>query len=136
MKLTSTLLSAMLFSLFFESTFFSFPLFFIVSLLLIYIKRDLIYYIAIFVMGLLLDMMRMSPLGITPLCIFASYLLLYGYEKYFGSKDILVAIFIAVIAWFLYSYFLHYSLHLFLLAIVIGLACWGAYVFILRRRFA
>lgn len=136
MKLTSTLLLAMFFSLFFETTFFSFPLFFIVSLLLIYTKRDLIFYIAIFVMGISLDMMRMSPLGVTPLCIFASYLLLYVYEKYFGSKDIIVAIFIAFFSWFLYSYFLHYSLHLFFSAIVIGLACWGAYAFILRHRFA
>lgn len=136
MKLTGVFLLAMFFSLFFESTLFSFPLFFIISLLLIYIKRDLIFYIAIFVMGVVLDMIRMSPLGITPLCIFASYLVLYGYEKYFGSKDIIIAVFIAVISWFLYSYFLHYSLHLFLSAIVIGLACWGAYAFILRRRFA
>lgn len=95
-----------------ETTVVNFPLVFLVASILLLFVKKIPGYIAIFVLGFIIDAVRVSNFGMTPIFLFGTVICILLYEKYSGSKDIVVASFIVGAMAFAYVYFLSYSLFL------------------------
>lgn len=97
-------------SFLFESSMVSFPLFLILGLTALSLDRSFNISFFLFLGGLVVDSLRGMPFGSTPFFIFVTMLILFLYEKYFGSRDIMVIIVVFLIAVIIYSILLSYSL--------------------------
>jgi len=79
------------------------------SVVLLAFYRTTVIFIMVFLGGLSLDALRVEDFGITPLFVFAAFLIIHLYERYFGSSDIAIIAFITLSATFIYTYVLSYS---------------------------
>lgn len=96
----------------FETTVVNFPLvFFVAAILLLFVKK-IPGYIMIFILGFIIDAVRVSNFGMTPIFLFGTVICILLYEKYSGSRDIVVASFIIGATAFAYVYLLSYSMSL------------------------
>lgn len=89
----------------------------------VYFKKLPAYFVA-FALGIVLDSLRVSHFGVTPIFIFSALLTIFLYEKYFGSDDLMVAAVIGMSFIFAYAYFLSYSLILVMLFFSLIAAIW------------
>ncbi len=96
-------------SLFLETTLFSFPLV-VVTALLLYIffpKTETLF--MVFMIGLLLDALKVSQFGITPLFLMGVFLLLNFYKRYFEPKDLLFVTPFVFLCAFIYALLVSYA---------------------------
>lgn len=135
MKLIFLLFAVIILSLFIEGTLISFPLFYLASFILLFQKKNKIIFTSVLLFGVMLDIIHLNALGITPLIIFFSYFLVMLYEKYFGSRDLIVALFIAIVGTLFYSYFLKYSLITTFWVMGMGVGAFLAFQFYLLRQY-
>ncbi len=96
----------------FETTVINFPIVFLIASVLLLFVKKIQSYIGIFILGFIIDAVRVTNFGMTPLFLFGSALCILLYEKYSGSKDLVVAAVILGAMAFAYVYFLSYSLSL------------------------
>ena len=102
-----------------ELTIFTVPLTYIIALIaLIYSKKASVFIFA-FILGLAIDALRVESFGITPLFIFITTAVIYLYEKYSGSDDILIAICIAILSVIIYTLVLSYSFFWVLIVLIL-----------------
>lgn len=99
-------------SLILETTTINFPFTFLTATIVLLFSKKTLVYIGAFLLGFVIDALRVTNFGMTPLFIFATVFLIVLYEKYSGSKDLLVASFIIGALVIAYVYFLSYSLFL------------------------
>lgn len=116
-----------------ETTVFNFPfVFLIVSILLLFVKKNIFFVGALFV-GFMIDALRVSNFGLTPLFIFGTVILVLLYERLSGSKDLVVASIVIGAVTLVYTYVLSYSIPMLITFFIFVIA--GALVFdFLRRR--
>ncbi len=81
----------------------------------------------------MVDSLRIENFGITPFFIFATFLIIYLYEKYFGSSDVMVITLITIIATFVYSYILSYSLSSVVLLLLIAGALFYIFQYLVKK---
>lgn len=93
-----------------ETTLLNFPFVLLTGLSIAVFVRKIPMFITVFILGFIVDSLRVSYFGMTSLMIFGTVILLFLYEKYLGNKDFLVSSFFIAIATCIYSYFLNYSL--------------------------
>lgn len=120
-------------SLIIETTIINFPFIFIFcATLLVLVKRTYMSIGAV-ICGILIDSLRISGFGLTPLFLIGTILLILLYEKYSGSRDLLLAGVIIGLFAFVYTHLLHYSLTLTVGFIIISFVSWQM-LRILQRR--
>lgn len=95
-----------------ETTVFNFPFVFLLSSIILLLIKRIPGYIAVFILGFVIDSLRVANFGWTPIFIFSTAIFILLYEKYFGSKDIVVASVIIGAMTFAYTYVLSYSIYL------------------------
>ena len=111
-----------------ETTIINFPLTFIFAVSLAVVFKKTPVYIGIYTLAFIIDALRVSNFGITALAISLVLFVLYLYEKYSGSKDIVVAVVLTLSFSFAYSYFLSYSLFMVSVFCILLTVCWIGYV--------
>lgn len=116
-----------------EFSFFSIPFIFIFSILVLSFYRNEISFLFVLLAGLMVDSLRIENFGITPFFIFATFLIIYLYEKYFGSSDVMVITLITIIATFVYSYILSYSLSSVVLLLLIAGALFYIFQYLVKK---
>lgn len=118
------LLCMLLLAVVLETTIINFPFIVICGLgIAVYFKK-LSAYVLVFILGIVLDSLRVSHFGVTPIFIFGALLAIFLYEKYFGSNDLMVATVIGMSFIFAYAYFLSYSLMLVVLFYALIATIW------------
>ncbi len=95
-----------------ETTVINFPIVFLIASVLLLFVKKIQGYIGIFILGFIIDAVRVTNFGMTPLFLFGAALCILLYEKYSGSRDLVVAAVILGAMAFAYVYFLSYSLSL------------------------
>lgn len=115
-----------------ETTVINFPLVFLVASIPLLFVKKIPGYIAAFFLGFIIDAVRVSNFGMTPVFIFGTVIFIMLYEKYSGSKDIAVSSFIIAAMAFAYAYFLSYSL--FLLVLFFMLLILGTILFTILKK--
>lgn len=95
-----------------ETTVINFPFVFLIASTLLLFAKKIQGYIGILILGFIIDAVRVANFGMTPLFLFGSALCILLYEKYSGSRDLVVAAVILGAVAFVYVYFLSYSLPL------------------------
>lgn len=93
-----------------ETTRINFPFVFIIASSFVIFKKDIPTYVFMFVLGFVIDALRVTHFGITPIFIFATIVGINLYERYFGSSDAAVAIVIATSLVIAYTFFVSYSM--------------------------
>lgn len=116
-----------------ETTVFNFPFVFIIcSILLLFVKKN-IFFVSAFFIGIMIDSLRVSNFGLTPLFIFGTVFLIFLYERYSGSKDLVVASIVIGAVTLVYAYVLSYSIPMLVSFFIFVIA--GTLVFdFLRKR--
>lgn len=110
-----------------ETTIVGFPFIVLMGLALVFWFKNTQAAIAALILGLCIDSLRVSHFGITALFIFTAMALIHLYEKYFGSRDVVVAVFVTMAAGLIYSYLANYSITLVASVFVIVIVTW--YIF-------
>lgn len=106
-----------------ETTRLNFPFVLIIASAFVIFKKDITTYVFMFVLGFMIDALRISHFGITPLCLFATIVGIKLYERYFGSSDVVVAIVIASSIAISYTFLVSYSMSMVVSFIIfIGIA--------------
>lgn len=117
-----------------EGSLVSFPIiFFLGSFMLFFFKKILIYFI-VFLDAFIIDILRVVNFSYTPFFLLTTISLIFLYEKYSGSNDILVATLIILMVGFIYSHFMYYSLFSFVLFIFIALFFFFIIQMLKKRR--
>jgi hypothetical protein len=116
----------LLFALFaiipFESSVFSFPLFFVFAVLTyIFYPRELVLPLALFG-SLILDSLRLAPLGVTALYLGVIYLLIEVVRGEVIFSDIKIITLLLFISTFVYAKIFNYSDNLFMFILLFGAA--------------
>lgn len=133
-KLSFLYIVISLFALALEASFIGFPFtFFIASFMLVIVKRVNIYILA-FLNAFIIDSLRVSNFGLTPLFLLAEIFAILIYERYSGSKDILIATIVIVVTGFIYSHFMGYSLSSVIVFYVVSFALFISLIFLKRSK--
>lgn len=106
-----------------ETTVINFPFVFLLASIILLLVKRFPAYIAAFLLGFFIDSLRVANFGFTPIFIFTTSIFILLYERFSGSKDIVVASVIIAAMAFAYSYVLSYSMYLlvaFMLIILSG----------------
>ena len=112
------------FALTLETTVINFPFVFILAAILtVFIKKIPIYILA-FILSFTIDSLRVTNFGITPIFLVGVIFSIMFYEKYSGSKDILISTFIIGVITYIYSYFLSYSLQMLVIFSILITCIW------------
>ena len=112
---------------FLETTIFNFPFVFLyLAIMLIMVKRT---YTSIGAVagGIVIDSIRVSGFGLTPIFLIATILTILVYEKYSGSRDLLLAGVIVALFGFMYTHFLSYSMLLTVGFIISTFVAWQVF---------
>lgn len=113
--ITKSILIVLLFlMLVIESTFIAYPFVLVVSLFAITVFRSNRILIAIFTLTLLLDIVRVIPLGTTTLFVFAFALLSSFYQRSLHAADVLIFAGVIFVISIVYSIVTFYSVNIFL----------------------
>lgn len=122
MSIKQFLVFLLFLSVIIESTVFAFPFVFIISLILYLTAPSTRTVIYAFIAGLLIDIVRLSTIGLTPLAILISFLILDMVKTRMllnSHKTILLILFVAA---FLYGNFFSYNGNLLVYVSVFGAA--------------
>lgn len=124
---TGTLIFAIFLAIVLETTVINFPfIFFIGATLLILIKKIPVC-IGATILGFVIDSLRVTNFGLTPLFLIVLMLAIFLYERYTGSKDYVVATIIVIATGIFYARILSYSTMLTWGFIAISLGSWYIY---------
>lgn len=116
-----------------ETTVINFPFTFFIGAILLYMLKKNPVYIGVMILGIIIDALRVTNFGLTPIFLFSTVILMLFYEKFSGSSDAVIAGFIIALTGFFYSQFLGYSLGLTISFMAICTVIWVTYR-ILKRR--
>ncbi len=94
--------------LFFESTIISFPLVFLFSVILFLTKKNVGVFLLILIFTLLLDSLRISPLGLTSLFLFSLFCIIMFFEKIFAAEGLWLGVILSVIVLEIYRHTVSY----------------------------
>lgn len=117
-----------------ETTVINFPLAFFIGVITLVFVKKVHAYILVFVLAFMIDSLRVLNFSYTPLFLLATIGLIFLYEKYSGSNDVIVASIIIAMAGFIYTHFMSYSLVLTLTFYVIILVIFGAVNYMRNRK--
>ena len=125
-KLIAILIIVSILLLLIETTIFNFPFVFIYSVVALFFIKKIPMFIGIFLLDFIIDSLRVGHFGLTPIFVFATISIIFLYEKYFGSNDIVVSGLIVALAVIVYAYALSYSVFMVILFFVLMIV--GYYV--------
>lgn len=120
MEAKNILAVLLILSIFIETTVFSFPFVFVLSLLLFIFFPEMRILFLIFFISLLMDVLKSSATGIYPLVIFSSFALIALYRKAFELKDYKVVLLILFLLTFAYAKFASYADNLIIYVVIFG----------------
>lgn len=109
MNIRIWLLILLFISLFIDSTLVSFPLVFILSVYLLMLFKKKRVYIIVFLTTLVLDALRVEPLGVSAIAVFATSFLISLYSRQLHAADIFFLTVFIFGASFIYGNFVGYS---------------------------
>lgn len=92
-----------------ETTWLNFPFIFLIGAVLLLLIKRVPMYVIVFIMGILIDSLRITNFGLTPIFLLGTAGIVFLYERYSGSSDPVVAGFVIAVMAIAYSHFLNYS---------------------------
>ena len=116
------LLALIFVSLFFETTIFSFPLVFVFSLVAYILYPEIPVIIAAVLAGLILDALKVSTIGATPVVTIFAFFIIEVFQKALAIKDFIFIFVFMFAASYLYAVLFSYSNNLALYLFIYGLA--------------
>lgn len=117
-----------------ETTVFSFPFIFFLGALMLFFYKKIYIYVTVFISAFIIDSLRVTNFGYTPIFLILTISIIMLYEKYSGSKDALVAVLIIGMAGFIYTHFMSYSIFLTILFYTLSIAGYALVNFLQNRK--
>lgn len=133
MKLNIFLLLFLVLAIFLQQIFFSFPLVFLLSYILIARNPEVLLITAVLILTLISDASLNQPIGATMGIAVLANLGVFFYSRFLGSKDTLVYVLIGLIAAFIYAIIFEYSLQALFNWYIVFLVIWIIYKLIPRK---
>ncbi len=99
-------------ALFAETSLVNFPFVFFLGATLLVMMKKVRLYILVFILAFVCDALRVSGFGLTPLFLAGLLSVIFIYERYSGSNDVIVAGIIIALFGFFYTRLLMYSVPL------------------------
>ncbi|PIT89209.1 MAG: hypothetical protein COU27_01550 [Candidatus Levybacteria bacterium CG10_big_fil_rev_8_21_14_0_10_36_7] len=123
MNLQNLIILVLLAAFFIEGSIISFPIIFLLSIILFMLFPNNKTFITIFLISIIADSLYLRPLGISSLILFAIFLFFNLYKNIFEMKNYLLIAFSSTFFTFMYAYFFSYSTNiiLHLIFFIIGL---------------
>lgn len=100
--LTIVFLAASIVALVIETTLINFPFVYFVGVSLLILMKRVRLFVYVFILAFAADSLRVSSFGLTPLFLAGVLFVVFLYERYSGSSDIIVAAIIAACLGFFY----------------------------------
>lgn len=122
MNLRPYIFLVLLASLVIETTVITFPLVYITLLILYILYPDSLSVILGFIAGLVLDSLKLTPIGVSSIVIMTSFGLLELYSRFFELRDPKIAILGISISSFIFSKMFSYTADLLLYIFIFGIA--------------
>jgi hypothetical protein len=132
--LISLVVVAIFLAIVLETTIVNFPFIFFMGAAFLILVKKIPMYIAVVILGFIIDSLRVTNFGITPLFLIGIMLMVFVYERYTGSKDYAVATIFVIAAGIFYTKILLYSPILTWGFIFISLLTWYLYQQFSRKK--
>lgn len=123
-RLTILLLILCFVAIVLETTVVNFPFVFLISAVLLVFVKKIPSLIGAFLLGFVIDALRVSQFGVTALFLLGMIAFILLYEKYSGSDDMVISSFIIAVTCFLYAQFLSYSMNLVVIFFALASTSW------------
>lgn len=120
-------------SLFFETAILALPFLFTVSILSFMFFPDLKTLIIVFIAGILLDILKVNTVGLTPIIIFSSFIILVFIKRVFEIRDFRINLLILFFSSFVFANFASYSDNLLIYFMIFG-SIWFSLSYFLKTR--
>ncbi len=120
MILKNLLILSILVSLFFETTIIPFPLVFIISALAYILYPELIIVIVSFVAAFILDVIKLSPVGLTPMVIILTFGVVEIFKRAYETRDPKFILLFLIVGSFIFAKFFSYNPNLFIYIALFG----------------
>ena len=133
MNLRLILVLLILASLFFETAILALPFLFIVSILSFMLFPDLKTLILVFIVGILLDILKVNTVGLTPVITFVSFIILVFIKRVFEVRDFRINLLILFFSSFVFANFASYSDNLLIYFLIFG-SIWFSLSYFLKTR--
>lgn len=117
-----------------ETTIFAFPIIFFMGAIMLTLYKKIYIYVMVLVFAFIIDSLRVSNFGYTPLFLVATISIIMMYENYSGSKDLLISAIIIGMMGFIYTHFMSYSLLLTFTFYLIVVIMYGIFNFLNNKK--
>ncbi len=117
-----------------ETTIFAFPIIFFMGAIMLTLYKKIYMYVMVLVFAFIIDSLRVSNFGYTPLFLVATISIIMMYENYSGSKDLLISAIIIGMMGFIYTHFMSYSLLLTFTFYLIVVIMYGIFNFLNNKK--
>lgn len=111
----------------FENTLVAVPLVYLIGAFFLIFLRRVRIYITVFILAFFIDSLRVVNFGLTPLFLATLATIIFFYEKYSGSDDVVISSFLIAVSGIVYAHFLSYSVPLTVLFLTVAGGGWYAF---------